>query len=148
MRANRQKLSSSCVSALIDDGVLPKVGAAQNKAKVAVSTAKAKPVPRSSAANPVAKTLPAKVAAVRPTPEAAAPVADALPSAQPETPTRAPELPVTPPQQPVAAAPAIDQQTFEALKNRAPYFLATMDIASMFALTEENASPQAPPAPR
>jgi hypothetical protein len=151
MRANRQKLSSSCVSSLIDDGVLPKVGAAQNKAKVAVTTAKAKPVPRSSAgpsANPVAKTPSAKVAAVRPTPEAASPVADALPSAQPETPTRAPELPATPPQQPVAAAPAIDQQTFEALKNRAPYFLATMDIASMFALTEESASPQAPPAPR
>jgi hypothetical protein len=48
----------------------------------------------------------------------------------------------------VEAAPAIDQQTIEALKNRAPYFLPTEDIASMFALTEENASPQPPSAPR
>ena len=41
MRANRTKLSNSCVSALIDDGVLPKTDAAQKKPRIAEAKAKA-----------------------------------------------------------------------------------------------------------
>lgn len=139
MRANRSKLSNSCVSALIDDGVMPKVEAARKKAKIAVAAAKVKTAPRSTVkpvAHSVAEAPSAKAPAVSPTSEAA-----------PETLARAPEPPASPPQQPVQAAPAIDQQTIEALKNRAPHFLPTEDLASMFALTEESASPQSPSAP-
>jgi hypothetical protein len=145
MRANRSKLSNSCVSALIDDGVLAKAGAAQQKAKIAVVTAKAKAAPRITAkpvANPVAKASSEKVAAARATPKAPSSVENAELAARPEALARAPEPLATPPQQPEEAVPAIDQQTFEALKNRAPYFLAKEDLASMFAQIEENASPQ------
>jgi hypothetical protein len=147
MRANRPKLSTSCVSSLIDDGVLPKTTVSRQKAKIAAATAKAKAASRTTArpvANPVDKAPSAKVAAAKATPKAASPVADAAP----EPLARAPESPATPPQQPMEASPVVDQQTIEALKNRAPYFLPTEDIASMFALTENNASPQPPSPPR
>ena len=121
MRANRPRLSNSCVSALIDDGVMPREDVAQQKAKIAV--AKAKPAPPLNvmpAANPVAKES----------------------SARPETLARDP-TPQTPPlQQPVQSALAIDQQTFEAFKNRAPYFLATAEVEAKFEVTSANVSPQ------
>jgi hypothetical protein len=137
MRANRAKLSSSCVTALTDDGLMPKADAARKKVKVAVATAKMKTATRATAkpvTNSIAEAPPASAPAVKPTPEAA-----------PETVSRAPEPPASPPQQAAEAAPAIDQQTFEALKNRAPYFVMTEDLASMFAQADENTSPQSPP---
>lgn len=140
MRANRSKLSNSCVTALTDDGVMPRAEAARKKAKVAVATAKVKTATRATAkpvTNSVAETPSAKAPAVKPAPEPA-----------PETLARAPEPQASPPQQPVQAPPAIDPQTIEALKNRAPHFLPTEDLASMFALTGESASPQSPSAPR
>jgi hypothetical protein len=136
MRANRSKLSSACVGALTDDGVLAKASAAKQKRKVAMATAKAK-APRKTAqvaAQPVAPAPSAKaVDAVAPAPKAAS---------SPETKAVLP----TPP--PVRPAPAIDQQTYEALKNRAPYFVPLEDIASIFARPEEGASPQPPSPPR
>ena len=146
MRANRPKLSTSCVSALIDDGVLPKTIASQRKTKIAAATAQTKPAPRTTArpvASPVDKAPSAKVATAKATPMSALPIADAAS----EPLARAPEPLATPPQQPMEAAPAMDQKTFEALKSRAPYFLVTEDLASMFSQIEHNASPQ-PSTPR
>ena len=151
MRANRPRLSNSCVSALIDDGVIPKADVAQQKAKIEVATAKAKPAARLTVmpvANPVAKAPSANFAAVRPTPKSASSVAIAVLSAHPESLPREPEPLTTPPQHPVEAALAIDQQTFEAFKNRAPYFLATAELEAKFEETAANASPQPPLAPR
>lgn len=159
MRANRTKLSNSCVNALIDDGVLPKADAARQKAKIATAKTKAKPPQRSTvrlAAKPAAKAPSEKVAAVRPTPEAASSAAETVPASPPETVSRAPDP--TPSQQPeppaatphqVEAAPGIDHQTFEALKNRAPYFVETpeAEIGRRFDETAANTAPQSPSAP-
>jgi hypothetical protein len=143
MRANRPKLSNSCVSSLIDEGILPKANSAQQKAKIAVAATKAKAASRMTsrpAANPVAKASSAKVVAARTTPKAASSDANVEVAVPTQTLPRAD----TPPHQASEATPAIDQQTIEALMNRAPYFLPTEDLASMFALTGENASPQPP----
>ncbi|WP_439543356.1 hypothetical protein [Hyphomicrobium sp.] len=162
MRANRAKLSNSCVSALIDDGVLPKAGATQQKTKVAAAKAK-KAAPRStarSAAKQVAKAPPEEFAATTPPPEAASSAAPAGPAAPPETVARAPDPPVAPPQdsQPLVTAPqqpveepepGIDQGTFEAFKNRAPYFVPTPETMMLEGTeTAANAPPQPPSIPR
>lgn len=132
MRANRLKLSETCVAALIDDGVLKRSSAAQRKTKSAVAAAKSKAASRVTArreANPVAKTSTATTAAADTPPKAD----DAMAFAHPVPPVRAPETPApTPPPKVEQAAPAIDQKTFEALKNREPYFLPMDDIASRF----------------
>jgi hypothetical protein len=182
MRANRTKLSGACVSALIDDGVLPKSGAAQQKPKLAVSKPKAKPAARTPArlaAKPVVKAKPAADTASKPAAVPAPPVENAVPASipaaaspvesagtasppeaassaaatasAPQALARAPEPAATPPQQPevpaatpvqqVETAPGIDQQTFEALKNRAPFFVATPETL-LFEETAANAVPQ------
>lgn len=152
MRANRVKLSNSCVSALIDDGVLTKANTAPRnanvtprKAKIALVVPKAK-APSRAPARSVANPPSADAAVVRPKPKTEPSVAAAAPATRPEPLERAPEPPATPPMEPVEAAPAIDQQTFEALKNRAPYFVPMEDIASRFARAEENVPSQ--PSPR
>lgn len=99
MNTNRSKLSSACVSALIDDGIMPKADITQQKTKFAVSKPPAaRAVKNASAAKPIVKSQATKMAAAKRT---------VAPS----------------PQKPVGAALAIDQQTFEALKKRAPYFV-------------------------
>ncbi len=131
MRANRAKLSKSCVSALIDDGVLTKANASPRQTKTTAAPTKAKVasrVPSRREANPVAKVPSAKAAETALAKESA----DAALPTHPEPLKRAPEPPAPPPQQLVQAAPAIDQETFEALKSRAPYFLPADDIASIF----------------
>ncbi len=149
MRANRPRLSNSCVSALIDDGVIPKAELGHSKLKIAV--AKAKPALRSTmlpVSNLLARAPSAKAAHVRPTPKAASSVANAVMSAHPERLAHEPEPLIAPQQQPVEAALAIDQQTFEALKNRAPYFLTTSAIEVKFDETAANTSPIPAYAPR
>lgn len=111
MNSNRSKLSNACVSALISDGIIPKTDITQQKAKFAVS--KPRPVP------------PVKVAASkRPGKLRVAKVSVAKRAvAQPK-------------QRPVPAVLAIDQQTFEAFKNRAPYFVQAEESTASIATPE------------
>ena len=99
MNANRTKLSSACVSALVDDGIVSKTDTTQQKPKFAATRPRAaqsvKAVAETKSAGKVrtVKIVMAKRSDARPT------------------------------QKPAEASLAIDQQTFEALKNRAPYFV-------------------------
>lgn len=66
MRANRLKLSSACVSALIDDGIIPKTNITQQKAKFAATKPRpAQSVKAVTETKPAAKPRAAKVAIVQ-----------------------------------------------------------------------------------
>lgn len=125
MRSNRPRLSNACVSALIDDGVLAKADPATQRPKNAVTAAKAKPAMKS-----IVKERAAKIAAVRLRSKAASNghTAKAVRSARLETVARTSQRQSRPPQQPAQTALEIDQQTFEAFKNRAPNFLPKAEI--------------------
>ena len=130
MRAHRPKLSTSCVSALIDDGVIPKTDVEKQKLKIAVASTKVKLAPRRtefSVTKLVGNRSSAKNTAFRPKPKAASSVSNAVISGQPEM---------------VEATLVIDQQTFEAFKYRAPYFLAEAESNKKFERTAANTSPQ------
>ena len=150
MRANRPKLSNACVSALIDDDILSKTDSAQQKVKLAETKArpaqslKVMPVTNPVAKSPVAKALVDKVVAtkaatVKRVQSAPLPVANAEPSARPAPAPQAEPVP-----RPVETALAIDQQTFEAFKSRAPYFLPAIE----FEATASNGSPKPMPEAR
>ena len=110
MNTNRSKLSSACVSALIDDGIIPKTDITQQKSKFFASKPiAARPVKAAPAMKPITKSQSSKIAVVKRT---LAPAAAR--SAQ----------------KPVRAALAIDQKTFEAFKNRAPYFVPAPEDAT------------------
>lgn len=148
MRSNRTKLSKACVGALIDDGVLSSADAASQKAKVAVAKPTANP---SAIANAKVKM---KSAARAPSSKAnAAPVPQnetaelpkrAATSRNADQRTREPDDPSGPRRQYEQPALALDQPTFDALKNRAPQFLTSAEIE----LSEATAPRQSSPDPR
>ncbi|MBR2535651.1 MAG: hypothetical protein IKE66_06215 [Hyphomicrobium sp.] len=106
MNTSRSKLSSACVSALIDDGIIPKTDITRQTSKFAVSKPiAARPVKAMPAPEKIVKAQASKIAAAKRT---------LAPSAQ----------------KPVRAALAIDQKTFEAFKNRAPYFVPAPEDAT------------------
>lgn len=112
MNTNRSKLSSACVTALIGDGVIPKTDVTQPKAKFAVS--KPRPVP-------LVKVVPEtkRLAKVRT-----------------EKVATAKRIAAQPAQKPVPAVLALDQQTFEAFKNRAPYFMQEAEETASIVVPE------------
>lgn len=145
MRTNRPKLSSACVSALVDDGVIPAADISQQKTKSVMIKGKATPGVKSMlGAKSVASDRSADVAAVKPKVKAASPDANAASVARPEKIARAKEPQTSPVQLPAQAALAIDQQTFEAFKNRAPSFLAAEEMEA----AASNPSPEPVAIPR
>lgn len=144
MRAAGPKLSKGCINALIADGEVSKAEVEQHKQKLAGAKAKPKAAePKKDAvaaaakkAQPDAKKDSKKtdVAQKKPVPAdakgAAAKVAAAAPVPKPKAATRAraPEAAATAalaaPAAPETQTVSLDQQTFEALKNRGAVFIA------------------------
>lgn len=140
MRSNRSKLSTACVSALIDDSILSRADGAPQKPKIAV----AKSTPhQTSIANAKVKIKSPMRAPSSKVGVALLPANDNSQSAKAAAPPRSFDQREGDPQ---ATAPdaatdqsrprrkarqqdlALDQQTFEALKDRAPQFLAPPEI--------------------
>lgn len=107
MRANRAKLANACVVALIDDGILPKSETARQVAKLyAPKRAPMQSVVPNPEKRLVTRARAAKIAALKHAPR--------RPKALVAVAVSPPEL-------------AIDQQTFEAFKNREPRFVTEYD---------------------
>lgn len=106
MNANRTKLSGTCVSALIDDGIIPKMDITQQKAKFAAIKARAaQSVKAAAETKPADKGRAVNIAMAK------------RPDARPA-------------QKPAGVSLKIDQQTFEAFKRRAPYFVSAAEDAT------------------
>ncbi|PPC99705.1 MAG: hypothetical protein CTY31_07270 [Hyphomicrobium sp.] len=128
MRSNRPKLSSACVSALIDDGVLPKTNRSQTQTTLAVTRARpAKSLRPVRVTNPAGKRAIAKAVTVPQGSRGALDVANASVITREKRLARSTRRQTSRPQKSDDVTLAVNAQTFEALRNRRPYFLPSSE---------------------